>query len=307
MRKKTTRRAASQAERITWSLSPPRGLSARDWVQVHYLLMIIANHYPHACPGQIVLASYMGCSVRTVQRYTRLAVKAGLLEVVPDSGLPEEYHSQFRTNTYVLRYLPRTTPVSPGPDDTSVVQSPSTYGTSTTEVQNPSGSELEEENGAAPSAQPKLADVIPLRPRGEVVPSDDIGTETFDEPKERSVPGRREPPARRIVRYFEEAWATAVAARPEFAKIKALEVGAAVGYVQTTFLRPASGKPRSEEEVEKMIDAFIAAVRMESARIKPGQSAWQRFTGWWGRQKSPPGVHDYSDAYERYRRTPPKA
>jgi hypothetical protein len=91
-------------------------------------------------------------------------------------------------------------------------------------------------------------------------------------------------PARRMARYFGESWMAMVDGRPEFNDTRPWESkGATVGYLNKVFFKPEYGKAYTEAEVRAYIDRFIEGVRTGYTIIKRGQSAWMRFTGWWGR------------------------
>jgi hypothetical protein len=94
-------------------------------------------------------------------------------------------------------------------------------------------------------------------------------------------------PGRRLANYFALRWLDLVDELPQFDTIRLWESkGAFIGYVNTVFLRPEAGRRYTYDEVIDYIDGFIAAVRSERVLIKSGQSAWKRFTGWWGRDNN---------------------
>jgi len=93
---------------------------------------------------------------------------------------------------------------------------------------------------------------------------------------------RRQPaPAprwRRLAEYFVARWEQAVLERPELREVRCLEtLNHCRTYIQAHF------ELRTEAEVRRHIDRFVAAVASGELAIKPGQSAWMRFTGAWGR------------------------
>ena len=93
-------------------------------------------------------------------------------------------------------------------------------------------------------------------------------------------------PARRLTNHFLTEWENRVAMEiPRLRNVRPAEsISATVGYIRSTFLRPAAGRVYTEAEVRTFIDQFILAVTTSSVQIKPNQSAFMRFTGWWGRE-----------------------
>jgi hypothetical protein len=91
-------------------------------------------------------------------------------------------------------------------------------------------------------------------------------------------------PARRLTAYFADQWE--IHGRDDVRPLEA--IGEVTGYIRTTFLTPAAGKRYTEDEVRAFIDQFMLAVVRRQVQMKEGQSAWRRFTGWWGRRKERP-------------------
>jgi hypothetical protein len=96
-------------------------------------------------------------------------------------------------------------------------------------------------------------------------------------------------PSRRLANHFLNEWENRVAQEvPRLRNVRPAEsIKSIVGYIRTTFLAPAAGRVYTEEEVRSYIDGFIEAVRRSAVTIKPTQSAFMRFTGWWGRSRAP--------------------
>jgi hypothetical protein len=91
-------------------------------------------------------------------------------------------------------------------------------------------------------------------------------------------------PARATANFYADRWMDMVEEHSEFASLRPWESkGATTGYLNKVFFHPESGRTYSTEEVEAMIVSFVDAVVTTRVIIKPGQSAWRRFTGWWGR------------------------
>lgn len=94
-------------------------------------------------------------------------------------------------------------------------------------------------------------------------------------------------PQVRLAKYFEQRWNTdALGLHPEWrGEYRGIEIGMAIGYIKRTFLDAGY----SDEHVEAMIDAFFDDLINPSCalEIKQGQTAFQRFTGWWGHNLVP--------------------
>lgn len=94
-------------------------------------------------------------------------------------------------------------------------------------------------------------------------------------------------PGFRLAKHFESCWITkALRAFPNWrGEYRCLHQGAAIGYINGQFL----DKGFSEEHVEAYIDAFYFDLLDPSTTLepKPGQTAWQLFTGWWGQVPVP--------------------
>lgn len=112
----------------------------------------------------------------------------------------------------------------------------------------------------------------------------DMATPAFGEDPEAPLAPTavvRTDPASRLARHFESRWvADVLRTYPDWTKYRCMHLGAAIGYIRSQFL----AKGYSYEHVEAYIDAFIDDLcdRVSPTAISPGQTGWQRFTGWWG-------------------------
>ena len=118
---------------------------------------------------------------------------------------------------------------------------------------------------------------------------DDWGAAIGEDP-EAPLPGastRPPKPQARLAKYFEERWNTdALGLHPEWRGVyRGIELGAAIGYIRRTFLDAGY----SDEHVTAMIDGFFDDLINPYCllEIKEGQTAFQLFTGWWGRNPVP--------------------
>ena len=262
-------------------MKKPDNLSARQWVGVKAFLEKIASWYPNAYPGQERLAREMGISVRAVQRYVRWAQEAKLLTVIPDQGVGVVS----RTNVYHITELlehddklaaTMTTNCRPIPGVTYVTPVSSREPT----VQKTSSSEPTVRLGGDAAAQTRLEEVD--KSRAEEIA---IGAGTRRAIKR---PRAKDPDvSRRTTNYFLDQWEQRVIQEiPRLQNVRPHEsLKQSMAYLNATFFRPSAGRVYTEDEVRSYIDAFVASVRKSQTTIKQGQSAFMRFTGWWGRER----------------------
>ena len=108
----------------------------------------------------------------------------------------------------------------------------------------------------------------------------------FGEDPEAPLPAYKPPPAKpqaRLAKRFEHEWNTVLTKhRKEWRGMyRGIDLGPAIGYIKTKFLDAGY----NEEHIELMIDEFfIDLINPEcELMMKDGQTCWQLFTGWWGR------------------------
>ena len=292
----TTKQAALQ---VVGQMSRPEGMTRVTWASVHLVLEVIAQSYPKAFPSQVRLAERTGIPVRSIQRYIALAVAAELLVVEADTGAPGKRHNPSRTNRYHVKLAPsdaanlardkNTTSygggsVTPSPETSSLVPSScSPSGLAPPPPSEPHGSTVvsmrdwddeRSRNVGTPAAPP-----LRSKHRARPVASDIIGD--IDSRRRR----KKRPPKQpdrwdRLVDYFGVVWEQMVLDNPRYRPIRPVE---SRGQVKT-YLR-AHFQDRTELEVRKMMEEFVIAVSKRRITVKPGQSAWMKFTGAWGRQR----------------------
>lgn len=293
------------AFRIVRSLIRPPGIKNSEWLYLTRFLEVIAAYQPDCFIGQQALAEQSSMSVRMVQKCVALGRRIGVLVVIPDAGAKQS-KSPSRTNKYLI-VKPSELPASAAPGactELPATAAPGAYKT----IQLLRNCIVEREPPV-----PVLRTGTSVRRACGPTPSENgamkiTAAEALAAANERGRIRKRPPapdrdPARRLVGHFVERWDVEVAARDLHRDVRPLDtVGEAVGYTRTTFLRPAAGRTHTEAEVTVFMDDFMQAVLLGEARLKPGQSAWKCFTGWWGRKPVP--VYD-DGAYERYR--PPHA
>jgi hypothetical protein len=298
--KNPTRRAALKATlNQDWGAY---GIEPKYWSKIKDLCLAIAGHYPRAYPGQKTLAGELGWSVRTVKRYTGMAVAAGILAVKPNSGRSRG-HGEFATNTYLLWYLHRGPQMAPGPGATGGPQSDTPKGVSPEgkkETSFPSSRRLElakppavsqEENSEAVAMVGKWKD-DPDNPENWMR-EQAIGEP--DEPKAGAV--LKLDPAVRLSRHFERQWKDVVLQRKrEYRGVGWGDRGPSVGYLRGQMLDHLN-----YDHVESMIDTFTVAFCDDEVALRDGQTAWQCFVGWWGKAEVPDPAIKRADReyYER--------
>ena len=263
-------------------MEKPPTLSQRQWVGVQRFLEKIAGWYPNVYPGQERLARQMGVSVRAIQRYVRWAQEAGLLTVIPDAGVG----ATSRTNVYHITELldhddklagTLTTDCRPIPTVTYVtavqVREPP--------VQKPAASDPSVRLGGDAAAQTTMTPVDKSR-------AEEIAAAAGDRRATKRPLARDPDPSRRLTNHFLQEWENKVAMEiPRLRNIRPAEsISATNGYIRSTFLHPKAGRVYTEAEVREFIDQFIESVRRSQTTIKPNQSAFMRFTGWWGRARA---------------------
>lgn len=258
------------------AMERPEGMSQRQWAGVRQFLYAIARHYPRAYPGQELLAEEMGVDVSTIQRYVRLARHHGLLTVLPNAGIKTR-RGITKTNQYLIN-----DPSLRGVKDPSLrgpKYQDSLTGTLTSQnkaptVQKPTVSTPTMRGGCAAAEES-----VKKKPSQEEINAV-YGTRVI-----KRVPRSQDrDPARRLAGYFKEQWDILCEDRPRLREGRDVDsIKEATGYIRSTFLRPAEGRVYTEEEVRGFIDDFMTSIR-RGTLIKPGQSAWKKFTGAWGRR-----------------------
>ena len=296
-RGKTARR---QAFAVVNAMKRPPNLSQRQWRCVFALMEYIARWYPHVYPGQARMARDLKVSVRTIKNWVRWAQDAGVLTVIPDAGVG---HSS-RTNVYhITELLEHGATNAPSMGQRLPPIPTVTYVTAVTgrepPVQKTSSSVPAVRLGGDAAAQTTVAVVDKSR-------AEEIAERAGDRRATKRPPSRQPDPARRLANHFLNEWENRVALEiPRLRKIRPAEsIQQMTGYIRATFLIPAAGRVYTEDEVRNYIDQFIEAIRRSSVAVKENQSAFMRFTGWWGREgkvhRIQPNAREY---FERERLT----
>ena len=266
-------------------LERPPSISPRQWVGVKAFLYVVARGQPKMYWGQEKIAKHMGVTDRSVRRYITLACDAGLLTVWINAGTGRR-GSPSKTSQYHL------TELLVVPDKLSAAVPEQLSGKGSAE---PDGSPdqatrdtpcpgLRPEHSVSAAASAAAASNLDGMPK---TPEDVPGFQKVkDAPRINRRPAAKDPDAaRRLVNYFKNQWYEVVVQEiPRFQYVRDIEsLKAGMNYVNATWLRPEAGRVYTEDEVRQYIDQFVEAVYRHTVVIKPNQSAWQRFVGWWGR------------------------
>ena len=306
MKNPTSFKVRRQYEAVLDALEPPSGASNQQFRGVMTLLYLIAHHYPNACPGQATLARKAMVDERTIRRWVAKAIEWDWLFVLPDAGVRSKWSLSY-TNRYFLTAVSelelehgerlssrdegrlsschegrmsskhRSTSYfhenkEPSAEQPSVVHPSSRAACGRTTLGEVDKSRAEEIAAAAGDRRATKRDgqwIVILHGAWPLLPP------TVGEPCS-----------------YGDTTAAERSPRRE-------SIGHTVGYIRTTFLAPAAGRVYTEDEVRTYIDQFIEAIRRSMVQVKANQSAFMRFTGWWGREgkvhHTRPSAREYFD------------
>ena len=114
----------------------------------------------------------------------------------------------------------------------------------------------------------------------------------FGEDPDEPLPTYSPPPAKpqaRLAKHFEARWNEALVKRKDWRGMyRGIDLGAAIGYIKSKMLDAGY----NDEHITAMIDEFFADLLDPEGTLmmKDGQTCWQLFTGWWGRNQVPDPV-----------------
>ena len=276
------RAAKMQAYAYLRDLERPPSISPRQWVGVKALLYVVARGQPRMYWGQEKIAQRMGVTDRAVRNYIRWACDAGLLTVWINAGVSRRGNPS-KTSQYHLTELLAVPEQSSAavPEQSSGKGSGEPDGSPDQAVRDTPCPELRSEHSVSlrPPAGPQ-PNLLSVSQRGKLSASEALARAN-DSGHIRRRPRAKDPDAsRRLVNYFLDRWEQTNSDRD--CRV-ADTIGSATGYVRSTFISPSAGRKYTEDEVRAFIDQFMEAVHRRTVMIKPNQSAFMAFTGWWGR------------------------
>lgn len=279
-----TRKAAREAAE---TFQRPEGIGKHQWQGVKRYLAAIAQHYPKAYPSQETLAAEMGCSVRSIHAYQKLAKEHGLLQVTPDAGRRGTHASWSKTNLYHI--------VPPAKLSASIPENVAHEGSFGTTYVVP-------QSQASPlsSREARPVRAAPARIVSREEPSRQVGKDQPSLPprtRRRIIssvkapgtiaPNRAQPAWRRLAEHFAVGWMEMIettAPDDRLRKVRPLDsLRHCQRYLTAHFLGPQALTPKTPDEIAWMMLSFHSDVYRGHVRIKDGQSAWMAFTGAWGR------------------------
>jgi len=290
------RQARLQAYDAIRRMERPDSITPTNWNRVEQLLWIIARRYPKAYPSQERLAAEMKLSTRTVRRLIRMAREAGLLTVWRDAGTKKR-HSYSKTNWYhITELLEHEDKVSPLNEDRMAFEGTGDTSVSPYQQTPPSVKRTSFSSPTSGSARQRRG-----RTTVEKVDksrAEQIAAAAGDRRIERRPRQKEFNPSRRLASHFLDQWENLCQHQTSLRDFRPADsVGQMVGYFRATFLAPVAGRVYTPDEVREYIDQFIEEVRRGDVQVKRKQSAFMRFCGWWGRDRSPDMPADVSRRY----------
>ena len=270
-------------------LERPANISPRQWVGVKAFLYVVARGQPRMYWGQEKIAKHMGVTDRAVRNYIRWACEAELLTVWINAGVSRRGNPS-KTSQYHLTELLAVPEQSSAavPEQSSGKGSAEPPGSPDQATRDTPCPELRSEHSVScrPPAgpTPNLTGVSREEKKIAVLRSSSASEALAAANSHgyiRRRPRAKDPDAsRRLVNYFLDRWEQI---NSDQGLRAADTIGSTRGYIRSTFISPSAGRKYTEDEVRAFIDQFMEAVHTGRAMIKPNQSAFMAFTGWWGR------------------------
>jgi len=261
-----------EARREIRALKRPAGVRSDSWRSVIELLSVIAGYLPEPYPSQRVLSKKLEIRQQTISDQVRRAVAWGLLAV---SDRPNPGGLMDGTNYHLLCLSEglKADLTRHGYQTRFPVQSKNSYSVG---VQD-----------APPFREGLPSGLRPLDRKDNVVAFNRNRDEDWDTPAIGEDPNGPLPsagpvkvdPAVYLARQFDSKWAEAKRTTPALRVIRASSRGMAIGYLRKVMLPEIS-----PQHVEAYMDAFVDACVAGDVLVKESQFAFERFTGWWGRE-----------------------
>jgi hypothetical protein len=250
---------------------PNPGIRPDAWRSITALLAAIAGYLPDPFPSQRVLAKKLGKHHQAIHRTLDRARALGLVTTTPRT-LEKSYRDG---QTYTLLCLSE-----------GLKAAVSRQQIQATLVDRRTSSSSKKMNEPTSSGGGSSLPAAPVDQKDNVVPfnrntDDDWSSPAIGEDPKGSFPATRVSvdPAVYLARRFDVRWAEVKRTTPALRVIRASSRGMAIGYLRKVMLPEVT-----PEHIEAYFDAFIAAVVAGDVIVKESQFAFERFTGWWGRE-----------------------
>lgn len=281
-------------------LRRPDHISKLVWGRIKKLLAEIANHLPDPYPGMRRLAKRLGCSVGTVCTHVRLAEEAGLLTRESIGGVRDgmRYTLAWCSVPAFSSEHKEESPTGtrpPSSKEDSVVAGRVRRADFGSRRRNRYPGECCVCGGHLFAGQGFLHGRLPVHEQCDTGAMASKWKDDPDNPdnwsREEAIGDRPEPPkvtqlksdpAVRLARTFENLWISTALKNRELQGMRVIDIGPAVGYLRAKMLTHMT-----PEHIEAYIVAFVEDTRAGEVGFKEGQSAWSRFTGWWGTTEVP--------------------
>ena len=295
-------------------LKRPADISKLVWSRIKKLLGAIAEHLPHPYPGMRRLAKRLGCSPSTVSTHVRLAEEAGLLTRTSRGGCRDGMDYVLTCAVPACSSAHKEESPSgtrpPSSKEDSVVAGRVRRADFSGRRRNRYPGECCVCGGHLFAQAGFLHGRLPVH---EGCDTGAMGSKWKDDPDNPDNWSRGEAefgerpeapkvtklvtdPAVRLARTFENLWISTALKNHELQGMRVIDIGPAVGYLRKKMLTHMS-----PEHIEAYIEAFVEDTKNGEVAFKEGQSAWARFTGWWGTTEVPDPSIRKAQADERRR------
>lgn len=288
------------------------------WKAVKELLRELCHYLPDAHPGQRALAERLGTSQSVVQRLVVKAEEAGFIERTDHvyGGKPRagtSYRLTFVATRKVTQFATQSgsekksltssetgvgfAPAAPGRkrrDSRALhARQPNRFDGYCAVCSHPVGAYHGFLHGPHPVHRqcdsgvpdwPRLKEYLMTKHGDRYGDPSDWGTAFGADPEE-PLPTHSPPPAKpqvRLAKHFEQHWNESMFKRKEWRGVyRGIDLGPAIGYISTKMLDAGF----NEEHIALMIDEFFVDLLTPEGTLmmRDGQTCWQLFTGWWGR------------------------
>jgi hypothetical protein len=248
------------------------GIRPDAWRSITALLTAIAGYLPDPFPSERVLAKKLGRAHQNVHRTLDRARELGLVTTAP-RPLEKSYRDG---QTYLLVCL------SEGLRAAIARH----HFQASLDARRKISYSVGDQDEATSSGGGISLPAAPVDQKDNVVPfnrntDDDWSSPVIGEDPKAPIEGTsvRVDPAVYLARRFDAKWAEAKRTTPALRVSRASSRGMAIGYLRKVMLPEIT-----PEHIEAYFDAFVAAAVAGDVLVKESQFAFERFTGWWGRE-----------------------